>query len=73
MKLVSGQECSRITVRSKEMGVKSPKESWPKVAIIALDWAMTTKAGERIAHGIFAESFSDVALQDLTLLREEIT
>jgi len=35
----------------------------------ALDWAMTTEAGERVAHGVYlpsAQSFSDVALQDLT-------
>jgi len=35
----------------------------------ALDWAMTTEAGERAAHGVYlpsAQFFSDVALQDLT-------
>jgi hypothetical protein len=32
----------------------------------ALDWAMTTERGERMAHGVFAHPFSDVVLQDLT-------
>jgi hypothetical protein len=41
----------------------------------ALDWAMTTERGERMAHGAFAHRFSDVALQGLTpliVLRELI-
>jgi hypothetical protein len=44
------------------------EENLAKVAIITLDWAMATEAGEQVAHGVYlssAQSFSNVAVQDL--------
>jgi hypothetical protein len=32
----------------------------------ALDWVVATESGEQMAHGIFAQFFSNAALQGLT-------
>jgi len=66
--VVQNEQVSILRAEVFDLGGKRLFDSGPVMGN-ALDWAMTTEAGERAAHGVYfpsAQFFSDVALQDLT-------